>query len=69
MRFAGKEPSEMTNEELEFFAVYCTRAKHEAARVFELNDAGLQELAEEYAKRNGFELEPDALEPGRHEIN
>lgn len=50
----------MTNEELEFFAVYCTRAKNEAARQFELNDAGLQELANEYAKRHGFEIEPRA---------
>lgn len=69
MTFGGKDIGELTNEELELAAAYCWRMKNEAARVFELNDAGLQEIAEEYAKRNGFELEPDAIEPGRHEIN
>lgn len=66
MTFGGKRIEDLTNEELELAAAYCWQAKHQAARVFELNDVGLQEIAEEYAKRNGFELEPDV---GPHTIN
>lgn len=61
MTFDGKRIEELTDEELEFAAAYCWRAKHHAAQVFEANDAGLQELAQEYAKRHGYEMEPDAM--------
>lgn len=61
MTFDGKRIEELSNEELEAAAAYCWRMKHQAARVFELNDAGLQELAQEYAKRHGFDMDPEEV--------
>jgi hypothetical protein len=69
MIYDGKRPEELSREELEAAAIYCTRMKHWAAQVFERNDAALMELGEEYASRLGIELEVTIEQPGAHEIN
>jgi hypothetical protein len=68
MLYDGKRPEELSNDEIEAAAVYCTRMKHWAAQVFEQNDAALIELGEEYGKRLGRDLNLDHM-PGTHEIN
>jgi hypothetical protein len=69
MLYDGKRPEELTREEIEAAAVYCNRMKHWAAMVFEQNDAGLQELAEEYERRLGLHLninpDPQEARPGK----
>jgi hypothetical protein len=69
MLYDGKRASEMTRDELEAAAVYCNRMKHWAAMVFEQNDAGLLELAEEYERRLGLTLniepEQDSFRPDK----
>jgi hypothetical protein len=60
MLYDGKRPEELTRDDIEAAAVYCNRMKHWAAMVFEQNDAGLQELAEEYERRLGLPLNTDA---------
>ena len=51
MLFDGKRPEELTDEELEAAAVYCTRAVVQASQVVELNKLGLAELGLEYERR------------------
>jgi hypothetical protein len=51
MLYDGKTPEELTNEELEQAAVYCTRMVEQARQVAELNKAGLIELALECERR------------------
>jgi hypothetical protein len=57
MLYDGKKPEDLSRDELEAAAVYCARMKHWAALVFEQNDAGLEELAQEYERRLGIKLE------------
>jgi len=56
MTYDGKTVTELTQDELEAAAVYCARMKQWAAMVFEQNNAGLQELSEEYERRLGVSL-------------
>lgn len=51
MLYAGKRPEEMTSEELEAAAVYCTQMVERAYQIAELNKAGLEELGQEYERR------------------
>lgn len=71
MLYDGKSPQELSDEEIQAAVVYCARMKHWAANVFERNDAAIQELSTEFAKRHGYSLEPDIedLEPASREIN
>lgn len=71
MLYDGKRPNELSPEEIEAAVVYCHRMKLWAAQVFERNDAAIEELNEEYARRMGFTLDPDIedLEPASSEIN
>jgi hypothetical protein len=69
MIYDGKRLEEMSNEELEAAAVYCARMKHQAANIFNLNDAALIELSEEYAKRLGCDLAPDIESSDGQTIN
>lgn len=49
--YDGKRPEDLTDEELEAAAVYCTRMVQQASQVAELNRAGLAELGLEYERR------------------
>lgn len=51
MFYDGKRPEELSNEELEAAAVYCTRMVVQASQIAELNKAGLVELGLEYERR------------------
>jgi hypothetical protein len=54
MLFDGKRAEDLSKEELEAAAVYCTRMADQARQVAELNKAGLVELALEYERRLGI---------------
>jgi hypothetical protein len=51
MLYDGKKPEELTKDELEAAAVYCTRMMVEAQNMVDLNRAGLIELGLEYERR------------------
>jgi hypothetical protein len=51
MMYGGKTADQMTGDELEAAAVACTHAATQAREVFQMNQAFLVELADEYAKR------------------
>lgn len=51
MLYAGKRPNEMSDEELEAAAVYCTRKVVEFTEMAELNKQALIELGLEYESR------------------
>lgn len=51
MMYAGKTADQMTGDELEAAAVACNAAATQAREVFQMNQAFLAELADEYAKR------------------
>ena len=51
MIYQGKSVDQMTGDELEAAAVACTHSATQAREVFQMNQAFLAELAEEYGRR------------------
>jgi len=51
MLYDGKKPEELSPDELEAAAVYCTRKVVEHSQLAELNKAALVELGLEYERR------------------
>lgn len=51
MLYDGRLAEELTEDELDAAAIYCTRMADHARQVMELNQAGLIELGLEYERR------------------